>query len=179
MIANELLSPRASMIDTIRQSIIPFHLTGSRFFGNETPESDWDFFVEDRPSLPGWLRLRNFIRQGFYYPGFSSEQGGCWSNRLPDEFIMDPTIKEVWRYNRYLQSKNAESIHVQIIKPDMMWLKLKSQEIIRSQNLMRLAPRNGGDYKALSRAIWISVMRTVQNYAYPQKIDFTKYYIGK
>ena len=36
-----------------------FFLTGSRFFGNATPSSDWDFFAASH--LEGWLRNRYFV----------------------------------------------------------------------------------------------------------------------
>lgn len=36
-----------SALQVIEASSFEFHLTGSRYFGTSTVESDWDFFVED------------------------------------------------------------------------------------------------------------------------------------
>lgn len=160
MIANELHTRIESIIDKILLSKVPFHLTGSRFFGNEVLGSDWDFFVDSGPGLKKLLKGWNFLRQRGYY-------GEGMGHSKPEEFVMDPCMASAWEYWK----GDSERIHIQVIKPKMMWLKIKAQGIIKSQNLMRLAPRNIGPpytldtvaYKLLSRAIWISVMRAVQD----------------
>jgi len=163
MIVNSPVAMKVSMLDQIRTSVIHFHLTGSRFFGNVTDNSDWDFFVEHQDGLRDWLEARGFEPQGADYgegnePRFS----------LPTEEKLDPTILEVWRYEN--PTGEGESIHIQVIKPERMPLKELAQGIIARNNLMRLAPRSvfqypeilpNPEYKALSRAIWISVMRTL------------------
>ena len=37
-----------------------FYLTGSRRYGNFSPTSDWDFFVQGRPTLGVWLLKYGF-----------------------------------------------------------------------------------------------------------------------
>ena len=165
MIVNRPIARRISMIDQITQSVINFHLTGSRFFGNVTDDSDWDFFVESQDGLRNWLEGMGFEAQGADYgegnePRFS----------IPPEDKLDPTIQEVWMYENPV---TKEKIHIQVIKPERITLKQEAQDIIFRNNLMRLAPRNvvANDlnfrmvpnpmYKELSRAIWISVLRTL------------------
>lgn len=162
MITNKFFTHGVSIIDVIRQSRIPFHLTGSKFFGNETQESDWDFFVSGESDIKITLKSWGFIQQGNYYGSQIPDSDGIILGK-PDEFKMDPCIESVWEHNQL----DSERVHVLVIKPEMMWVKLDAQEIIKSQNLMSLAPRYGKlgvaptDYKALSRAIWISVMKAV------------------
>jgi hypothetical protein len=166
MIVNRPFAHKVSMIDQITRSFLNFYLTGSRYFGNDTNDSDWDFFVEFQDGLRDWLEDRGFESQGADYgegnePRFS----------IPKENKLDPTIQEVWMYEN---PDTKEKIHIQIIKPGMITLKQAVQDIISSNNLMCLAPRIvlGGDitnsrmimnpmYKELSKAIWISVMRTL------------------
>ena len=171
MIANENQTDNSfSMVETIRRSPIEFHLTGSRFFGNNTPESDWDFFVEESKDLRFWLATYEFLQEGFDYGIECEDREGKGRFAVPEEHRTDPCISEVWVYSG-LRSSTLEKIHIQVIKSEMMWLKIAAQYIIKAQNLMGLAPRHNGmfgfaagkktDYKLLSRAIWISVMRTL------------------
>ena len=37
-----------------------FHLTGSRFFGDSTAHSDWDFFTQDNSGVRSYLKGANF-----------------------------------------------------------------------------------------------------------------------
>jgi len=45
----------------IQESEYDFQLTGSRFFGTEKENSDYDFFTQDYLSLADWLRAHDFI----------------------------------------------------------------------------------------------------------------------
>lgn len=67
------------------------HLTGSRFFGNVSPTSDWDFFCQDSEDNRNTLTSLGFKKQFLCYP--------------------DPDVNtnEVWRHTRY-------PIHVQLEK---------------------------------------------------------------
>ena len=42
-------------------STFAFYLTGSRFYGEVTAQSDWDFFVLDHANLDYWLLDNGFI----------------------------------------------------------------------------------------------------------------------
>jgi hypothetical protein len=55
-------------LDWIRQSPITFHLTGSRFFGTDTEESDWDFFTQDLPGTRTELHHAGFKLDSESYP---------------------------------------------------------------------------------------------------------------
>jgi hypothetical protein len=41
-----------------------FHLTGSRFMGQEKPNSDWDFITEFSPELMEFLETNGFYKMG-------------------------------------------------------------------------------------------------------------------
>ena len=59
MIANlETVMPW--IVKAMMDSPIEFHLTGSRFFGYQSDESDWDFMVEHAIAVEDWL-----LEQGF------------------------------------------------------------------------------------------------------------------
>lgn len=44
----------------IQTTLYKFYLTGSRFFGHMTKESDYDFFVERIPGVETWLLQHDF-----------------------------------------------------------------------------------------------------------------------
>ncbi len=46
--------------ETLRNSQWAFHLTGSRFFGTHTDQSDWDFFIEWNDQIELWLEENEF-----------------------------------------------------------------------------------------------------------------------
>lgn len=50
-----------SALQYIATSRFMFYLTGSRYFGNVTPESDHDYFVQDSPQLRSELELNGFV----------------------------------------------------------------------------------------------------------------------
>ena len=47
-------------LSILENSKFAFQLTGSRFFGNATEKSDWDFFVQNSPEAIDFLRSNNF-----------------------------------------------------------------------------------------------------------------------
>ncbi len=65
------------------------HLTGSRFFGNVAPASDWDFFCQDSEDNRYTLKVLGFQQQTLCYP--------------------DNNTNEVWKHTHY-------SIHVRLEK---------------------------------------------------------------
>lgn len=74
-------------LESIALSPFTFHLTGSRFFGTERPDSDYDFFVKQQTGLVDWLRNNGFAKDYQSYEG-------------------DPVIVEVW---------GRDNVHVQIV----------------------------------------------------------------
>lgn len=59
-----------TMVEILMLLDFKFHLTGSRFFGNATDESDWDFFAEYDMGL-----LKKLFDLGFYDRTISSYGG--------------------------------------------------------------------------------------------------------
>jgi len=54
-------STTETTLDRMESSKIPFFLTGSRYFGWEKPESDWDFFSQDARGTITTLGLLGFM----------------------------------------------------------------------------------------------------------------------
>jgi hypothetical protein len=77
------------------------YLTGSRFFGNVSPGSDWDFFCQDSEDNRNTLKSLGFKKQILSYP--------------------DTNTNEVWRHTHY-------PIHVQLEKD--VNLKATVQQVI-------------------------------------------------
>lgn len=102
-----------------------FHLTGSRFFGNSTNHSDWDFFIQDSPQVRNWLVANNFKinKNSKYYS---------------DGFCVD-----VYRY--YIT--DTHWIDVQIVND--VSLKIKAQDLIKLT-----VPPNALENKAFARIVW-------------------------
>lgn len=135
MITNDTTNMAMSALDRIRETKdFNFYLTGSRFFGNNSPNSDWDFFAVQSFSLKKWLRENGFTREGDSY--LLAEEIGITGK----EFLNDPTIHEVWSYNwgnnwaRLVNGRPeiADCVHVQLIKPGIyMEAKLKAQESLK------------------------------------------------
>lgn len=53
--------------DFLKDAPFTFHLTGSRAFGSNNPDSDWDFFVEEGVEVENWLILNGFEYDMFDY----------------------------------------------------------------------------------------------------------------
>ena len=68
----------ASTITLLTNSDFKYYLTGSRYFGNETKNSDWDFFVEYEPDVIEELKSLGFVME------------------YVDD--VDPTVKFVYKY---------------------------------------------------------------------------------
>lgn len=61
-------STTETILDKMESSRIPFFLTGSRYFGWEKPESDWDFFSQNAKgtiTTLGLLGFREDMTQGY------------------------------------------------------------------------------------------------------------------
>lgn len=57
------------VLTLMEQAPFQFHLTGSRFFGYSTMESDWDFFVGCQENLRNWLWSNGFYHCDSGYQG--------------------------------------------------------------------------------------------------------------
>lgn len=78
---------QSSALDYVRNSANVFHLTGSRFFGTETENSDWDFFIQMDEKISSELEQKGF--------------------RLETEsYKEDPNIVQVWK---------KENVHIQLV----------------------------------------------------------------
>jgi len=53
--------PIPAIIKEMDKSEFNFFLTGSRFWGNPQPGSDWDFFVDDSSAVRQWLEKNKFL----------------------------------------------------------------------------------------------------------------------
>lgn len=71
--------------DTIRLLNISryrFYLTGSRFFGYAKPDSDWDFFTQDKEGLRDYLLSKGFTRLSMNPEWLSSNTLAIWNNKI-------------------------------------------------------------------------------------------------
>jgi len=48
------------ILEILEKNSFKFYLTGSRFFGTDRPDSDWDFFTQDSPEVRQFLRENGF-----------------------------------------------------------------------------------------------------------------------
>jgi hypothetical protein len=104
------LITRNAETETFREmdwATFQFHLTGSRYFGRHSADSDWDFFVEDQPDLRDWLECH----------GFSKESNDTYAAA---------DVSEVWKHGSF-------AIHVQITIDAR--LKSAVQEILFAKGL--------------------------------------------
>lgn len=104
-----------------------FHLTGSRFFGYENDDSDWDFFIgiitaQTRP-VRKWL-----LENGFFH------ELNDHYNSPPFDPLNDAL--QVWRHH-------TVNVHIQIVSDARK--KLRTQEAINNvpgiANLLRALPK--------------------------------------
>ena len=56
-------SNRVNHLDALSRMPDVFYLTGSRFFGTETPNSDWDFFVQHQDAVETRLKGMGFVTE--------------------------------------------------------------------------------------------------------------------
>lgn len=106
-----------------------FHLTGSRFFGNSTNQSDWDFFIQDSPQVRNWLVANNF------------------KINKNSKYYSDDSCVDVYRYYITDYKIDAHWIDVQIVND--VSLKIKAQDLIKLT-----VPPNALENKAFARIVW-------------------------
>ena len=112
MIANEEKKAHTNdpvaVVGLLIKSDLNFYLTGSRFFGNVTATSDYDYFVKDCPEVEEFLKANKFKAEGESYPS-----------------LVTTNCSRVFRRG---------IVHVQLVEnPE---LKNKIQNILRESNFM-------------------------------------------
>ena len=151
--------PAISLVEEIRRSPIAFHLTGSRFFGTEHQNSDFDFFVKD--SEPG---LGDFLGRFFVRADNETDR---WS---PSIYVGDPTIATIWTNANWPTNPN-DRVHIQIIKHNLFHIKEAAQRIIKDRNLIcrGLVHSLSSDViKKINKFVWMSVQHTLIEIEQPQ-----------
>ena len=97
------------VIQTLMNSPFELYLTGSRFFGVNKPNSDYDFFVKDSPE----------VRAQLEHSGFSL--------LVDEDYKKDTSFAAI--YVLYL---DVEIIQVQVIKEDEFLIKKEAQDLLAS-----------------------------------------------
>lgn len=108
------------IMSSFSASSIPFVMTGSRFFGDVGPDSDYDFFA------PNTLETKNFLTSlGFrkleFCQCYNMETGEVAIRPHPEVPAKGSNIVDVW-------SKGKIPIHVQLV--DNVELKTKIQTVL-------------------------------------------------
>ena len=129
-------------LEYIQSSPYPFYLTGSRFFGHNLKNSDWDFFSDDSQAriddlqTNGFRRVKNLLK------------------RLDYIDTIQPIV-QIWE---------KENVQVQLVKD--VELKRRVQEFIRDMDLYKKLGMNhrldstveaseiNAAYKKMNRMIW-------------------------
>lgn len=111
------------VIKSMECSKFEFHLTGSRYFGTERSDSDWDFFVESQPGLIDWLVTHGFCKDSVSY-NLSASQN----------------ITEVWKHE-------SEKVHIQICRD--LWTRYSVQDALRDFGYGDLISRTTKDQRRL------------------------------
>jgi hypothetical protein len=113
-----------------------FHLTGSRCFGYENKESDWDFFVGMPTNIADVSKLHEWLKEN----GFRKESNDSYIPRSTDS--LNESL-EVWIHG-------AADVHIQIVRDAASKLEI--------QETMKRVPRMTEMLKSLSKenrkAIW-------------------------
>jgi len=154
MITNSNQSSQSviNLLEEIKRSPIAFYLTGSRFFGTEHQNSDFDFFVSE--SAPG---LGDFLGRFFVRADNETDK---WS---PSVYVGDPTIATIWTNANWPTNPN-DRIHIQVIKHQLFHIKEAAQKIIKDRNLIcrGLVHSLSADViKKINKFVWMSVQHTL------------------
>ena len=133
-----MITGNCALIELTNDNVHTYHLTGSRFFGDAGPSSDWDYFVKEDP------HIENFLARS----GWCQEFDGSYN---------DPVLVSCWR---------KDNVHVQVVED--VDLKLKVQDFIKEKNLlskMTHGIRTRSERRAIHRIVW---MVALQTYKYAQ-----------
>lgn len=140
-----------TIMEKMAKSDTVFHLTGSRFFKTHSPNSDWDFYVQEADGISqelidmGFASIEKPTFDDFYLKhGYDEKHFPTIA--LAKDGYNDPLCVDVY-YHR-------DGIHVQVVSNAR--LKSIAQEIIRQENLLN------GLSKEEQRIVWRSVIRGLQ-----------------
>ena len=93
--------------DFMNHPVYRFYLTGSRFFGNSTRVSDWDFFIDyNHVHANGFVMFNQFMVDN----GFSTDSHG----KVASEHYCDSSITHLYRKPR--TSYRGFAIDVQVVR---------------------------------------------------------------
>lgn len=116
---NKASNPVERMLMVMQESAYSFFLTGSRWFGDSKPDSDWDFFAP-YASQDNGVRIEDWLKQ----KGFALHNG---------EYT-DSSVRAVYRFTPpmffgdFNERTNAVSIDVQLVENTSV--KQMAQEIL-------------------------------------------------
>ena len=120
-----------------------FYLTGSRFFGGATINSDYDFFVKESPALRLFLAKNGF---------------------LPDthaRYVEDMSYTTI-----YMIEIETSIIQIQVVKEDEFWVKKEAQDLLEkmygSINCVAGTPPGLPGDKTVHKHLWELAKFTVQ-----------------
>jgi len=126
MLQNFVL-PIPAIIRDMEECNFSFFLTGSRFWGNTHPNSDWDFFVDDSDGVRQWLHAHGF---GLY--------------KATSTYAGDGQCNAVYVLGDVIDGNNL--VQIQVVKSATVKNTIQSE-------LYRLHPSGFSD-KGQARAIW-------------------------
>ena len=118
-----------AQLGRLERSPYIFHLTGSRYFGCERQDSDWDFLVVDQPELQEYLLARSF-------------------RNITDVSYDDMSIIAVYE---------KDGVHIQVIDSLLIKTKLAAQKLLRELGIRK--PSNAQWNALLSSPLCISSER--------------------
>jgi len=109
------------------------YLTGSRYFGTNTDESDWDFFIENNSTIIDHLLVLGY-------------------KRVTKHTYNDSLTESVWRKTIFLPDCKVTYIDIQVIKfPLGKNIKIKAQEFLYRGNYLSSIDNNN---KSLLSKTW-------------------------
>ena len=148
-------SPTIDVLVLLATAPFEFHLTGSRFFGYEKPESDWDFFV-DSDALHGVSGLINWLEHN----GFYKESNRDYSGETT-------AITQIWKHR-------IASVHIQVVEDAE--LKASVQDTLNNdykvRNQLRKLSKEGR--KALWNAAYAGFIAGEEKAARSTLLDFER-----
>lgn len=124
-----------AMLITMDQYGPDFYLTGSRFFENVSPHSDYDFFCADTKLVREWLDINGFCPVS--------------AEKVRENYLGDSIVTEIWR-----RSFSDNTIDIQLTTN--LALKIKANDFIkRFYTLLDFESLNKSERKTL----WSKVVK--------------------
>lgn len=140
------------VVAKMQEAEFQFHLTGSRYWGNHTEKSDWDFFVQDCPSVREYLTTLGFTR-------YSKHSDYAADGQCVDVWVHGPTLlnEGLDRYGRFGKPTPDDlrnQVHVQCV------LDFKAKQAVQEE-LFRMFPKGFRD-KSEARRIWMTAFELIK-----------------